>query len=68
MLNKNYKDWMMGQTKNIISTANQYTRDNCGQPVTHIPTWHIRKEELAHERQRREHISSSLIGVWSCLE
>lgn len=68
VLNKNYKDWMMEQTKNIISTADQYAIDNCGQPVTHIPTWRIRKEELAHERQRKEHISSGLIGVWSCLE
>ena len=48
VLNKNYKDWMMEQTKNIISTADQYAIDNCGQPVTHIPTWRIRKEELAH--------------------
>ena len=68
ILNKTYKDWMMGQTKNIINTADQYAKDNCGQPVTHIPTWRIRKEELAHERQQKEQITSGLIGVWSCLE
>jgi len=68
VLNKNYKDWMMEQTKNIINTADQYAKDNCGQPVTHIPTWRIRKEELAHERQQMEQVTSGLIGVWSCLE
>ena len=68
ILNKKYKDWMMDQTKNIINTADQYSKNNCGQPVTHIPTWRIRKEELAHERQQKEQITSGLIGVWSCLE
>jgi hypothetical protein len=51
VLNKDYKDWMVAQTKDIIDTADQYARDNCGQPIIHIPTWRTRKEELAHERQ-----------------
>ncbi len=68
VLNKDYKNWMMAQTKNIVATAEQYAIDNCGQPIIHIPTWRIRKEELAHQRQRKEQISSGLIGVWSYLE
>lgn len=68
ILNKNYKDWMLSQTKSIIATTEQYAINNCGQSVTHIPTWRIRKEELAHEKQRKDQISSGLIGVWSCLE
>lgn len=68
ILNKDYKNWMQGQTKKIVDAADQYAKDNCGQSITHIPTWRIRKEELAHERQREQGIQSGLIGVWSCLE
>lgn len=68
ILNKNYKDWMLSQTRSIITTAEQYAINNCGRSVTHIPTWRIRKEELAHDTQRKEQITSGLIGVWSCLE
>ena len=68
ILNKNYKDWMMAQTKSIVTTADQYSKDHCGWPVTYIPTWQIREEELAHEQQQKEQISSGLIGVWACQE
>jgi len=68
VLNKDYKNWMVAQTKDIVNTADQYARDNCGQPIVRIPTWRIRKEELAHERQQQERIETGLIGVWSCLE
>jgi len=50
ILNKDYKSWMMSQTKNIIEHADQYAKDNCVHGVTHIPTWRTRKEALAHER------------------
>jgi len=68
ILNKNYKKWIMEQTKSIINYADQYARISCGQPVIHIPTWRIRKEKLAHEQQQKEQISTGLIGVWSCME
>jgi len=68
ILNKNYKEWIMDQTKSIINSADQYARINCGRPVIPIPTWRIRKEKLAHEQQQKERISTGLIGVWSCLE
>lgn len=68
ILNKNYKQWMMKQTAGLIETADQYAKDNCGQGIIHIPTWRIRKETLAHERQQAEQIENGLIGVWSCLE
>jgi len=68
ILNKEYKNWMLHQTKTIVDTADHYSRNNCGRPITHIPTWRIRKEELAHERQREEQVQSGLIGVWSCQE
>ena len=68
ILNKDYKSWMMNQTKLIIEDAEQYAINNCGQGITHIPTWRTRKETLAHERQQTNRITSGLIGIWSCLE
>lgn len=68
ILNKDYKSWMMAQTKNIIEHADRYAKDNCGCGIIHLPTWRTRKEALAHERQQQEQIASGLIGVWSCLE
>jgi len=68
ILNKNYKKWMMEQSTRIIETANQYGKEHCGEGIIPIPTWRIRKEELAHERQRSEQIENGLIGIWSCVE
>ncbi len=68
ILNKDYKRWMMQQTAIIIDTADLYAQENCGKGIIHIPTWRIRKETLAHERQQTEQIASGLLGVWSCLE
>ena len=68
VLNKDYKNWMVAQTKEIVGTADQYACDNCGSPIIRIPTWRIRKEELARERQQQEQIETGLIGVWSCME
>ncbi len=65
VLNKDYRKWIMKQTKIIIDNADQYARVNCGHPIIHIPTWRIRKEKLAHEQQQKEPILSGLIGVWS---
>jgi len=35
ILNKNYKEWIMDQTKSIINGADQYARTHCGRPVIH---------------------------------
>lgn len=68
ILNKNYKKWMMQQSTDLIQAADNFAIENCGRGVTNIPTWRIRKEELAHERQHAEQIEKGLIGVWSCME
>ncbi len=68
ILNKNYKKWMTEQSQLISQTADQYAKDHCGQGIIPLSTWRLRKEELAHERQKQEQIQSGLIGVWSCLE
>ncbi len=68
VLNKDYKKWMMTQTAGLIESAEQYARDTCGRGVEYISSWRVRKEVLAHERQKAENIEKGLIGVWSCLE
>lgn len=68
ILNKDYKDWMMKNTDEIVEFADQYAKSQCGQGIIPISTWRIRKEELAHDRQQNEGIKQGLIGVWSCLE
>jgi hypothetical protein len=68
ILNKDYKEWMMTQTSGLIKNAEQYSRETCGRGIEHISSWRIRKEELAHKRQKYEHIEKGLVGVWSCLE
>ncbi len=63
ILNKDYKDWMMSNTEKLIGDAEQYAKSHCGEGIIAIPTWHIRKEELAHNRQQREGIKQGLVGV-----
>ena len=68
ILNKSYKEWMMGQTKHIINTADQYAKDNCGQPLPILPHGVSEKKSLPVNVSSKQHITSGLIGVWSCLE
>ena len=59
---------MMEQTACLVKTVDEYAKDNCGQGIIPIPSWRVRKEELAHQRQQTEQIQNGLIGVWSCQE
>jgi hypothetical protein len=68
ILNKDYKTWVMAQSALIVDSAEAYVRKECGRGITPISSCHIRKEELAHERQKQERIQSGLIGAWSCVE
>ncbi|MEA2115109.1 MAG: hypothetical protein U9P36_06970 [Thermodesulfobacteriota bacterium] len=68
ILNKDYKQWMLTQTAALIENAEQYAKKTCGHGVEPISSWRIRKEGLAHKRQKSEHIEKGLVGVWSCLE
>lgn len=65
---KDYKNWMMKQTQLVVAYADQYAKNNCGHGIVSIPTYRMRKEQLARERQENEGISNGLIGVWSCQE
>lgn len=68
ILNKNYKKWMMEQTACLVKTVDEYAKENCGEGIIPIPSWRIRKEELAHKKQQTKQIQKGLIGVWSCQE
>jgi len=68
ILNKDYKFWMLEQTKVLIDDAARYAEENGAGRITPIASSHTRKEELARQRQEEEHIESGLIGVWSAVE
>jgi hypothetical protein len=68
ILNKNYKSWMLAQTRELIEAVDQYARNACGEKIIPIPSSHDRKDSIAQGRQREVGISSGLIGVWSCVE
>jgi hypothetical protein len=68
VLNKDYKSWVMAQTKKIVDAAHEYSQKHTNSAIIHLASWKIRKEELARKRQQDTGITSGLIGIWSCLE
>lgn len=64
---KRYKEWMLARTQEL-ARAIEATAANHNQKVIHLSSWRHRKEELAHERQKKHGIATGLIGIWSCLE
>lgn len=68
VLNKDYKTWVMAQSKQIVDAAEAYARKECGCRISPISSCHERKEKIAHERQQEFGVQRGLIGVWSCLE
>jgi hypothetical protein len=68
VLNKDCKSWVMAQTKKIVDAAHEYSQKHTDSAVTHLASWKIRREELAHKQQQHTGITSGLIGIWSCLE
>jgi hypothetical protein len=68
VLNKDYKEWMLGQTAELVQAVDRHARVACGRGIVSIASSHTRKEELAHARQKEIGIAAGLIGVWSCTE
>jgi len=66
--NKDFKSWAMEQTAQVVESAQCYSQTHCGQDIQAILSSKIRKEDLAHQRQRELAIASGLIGVWSAME
>lgn len=68
ILNKEYKGWMLKQTKALVESVEEYSRSQTGEGIIHLGTWKERKEKIAHEHQLKKGINSGLIGAWSCQE
>lgn len=68
VLNKDYKDWILGKSTAIIRDARNFVLDQCGSDIQYLPSSNLRKETLAHQRQLESGIESGLIGVYSCVE
>ena len=52
ILNKNYKDWMLAQSGELIEAVDQYAEDTCGQRIIYIPSSNNRKDKIAQKRQQ----------------
>lgn len=68
VLNKDFKDYVIKQSQLIVEPAEQHARSIYEEGITYISSSNMRKEALAHDRQRKEKIEEGLIGVWSCVE
>ena len=67
ILNKDYKPWMIEQTKQIITDATHYAQNNCNHGILPISSAAIRKEQMVHDIQEKQGITSGLIGVFLLL-
>lgn len=68
VLNKNFKAYAMTQSKSIVQSAEEISKRQCGSGITYISSSNLRKEAIAHNRQKETGIKEGLIGVWSCVE
>jgi hypothetical protein len=68
ILNKDFKSYAITQSKKIVETANEISKEECGCETIYISSSNERKEAIAHKRQEERGIKEGLIGVWSCVE
>lgn len=62
------KKWVIEQTGRLVSAVEQWSRQECGEPITYLPSSSTRKESLARRRQQEKGITVGPIGAWACLE
>jgi len=68
ILNKDFKDYVIAQSKAIVGAAEEISNRDCGRGIIYIPSIYDRKEAMAHEMQEKSGIKEGLIGIWSCVE
>ena len=68
VLNKNFKPWVMEQSKSLVEAAHRYALSCSGRGILPIPSCNERKEKIAHQRQSEMNLKQGLIGVWSSVE
>ena len=62
------KKWVIEQTGRLVSAVEQWSRQECGEPITYLPSSSTRKESVARCRQQEKGVAVGPIGAWSCLE
>lgn len=65
---KDAKHWVVEQTQRLVSAVEEWSKRECGDSITYLPSTNIRKEAEARRRQQDKNVTSGLIGVWSCVE
>jgi hypothetical protein len=68
ILNKDYKEWVQEKTSAIVRDAEEYSVRQTGAGIQYLSSSRTRKEELAHDHQKKMDIQNGLIGTWSCVE
>ena len=68
VLNKDFKSYAIKQSQAIVQSAEEIAKAQDGRGIGYIPSYKVRKEELAHQRQKETGAKEGLIGVWSCVE
>ena len=68
VLNRDYKNWMLQQTQDLINTVDMQARTQTGRPIVNLTSWRTDKEKLARKQQEQTGIKSGLVGAWSCPE
>lgn len=68
VLNKDYKDWINHKSSSIVDDAEAYVKQQTGTSIQYLASCNIRKENIAHEQQKKTGVQSGLIGAWSCVE
>lgn len=63
VLNKDYKPWMLEQTRQLIEAVDRYAREHCGCGIVPMNSW--REDKLAKACQQSHGIKEGLIGAWS---
>jgi len=68
ILNKDFKSYVVERSQAIVQSAEEFAKAHGGYGIEFIWSHDVRKEELAHNRQKETGIKEGLIGIWSCLE
>ena len=68
ILFKDAKRWVVGQTEHLVNAVEEWSKRECGESITYLPSTNIRKEAEARRRQRDKNVTVGPIGVWSCVE
>jgi hypothetical protein len=67
VLFKDFKQFAVQLTQRIKAAATRMAH-LAGRPFRYLPSCHTRKEVLARELIKKDHLQEGLVGVWGCIE